>query len=203
MNQKSNKPNTMLFRPAWKIERELRLSTIPLDRRTHESNWYTSDTVFPTGDDLVALFWHSSVPGSGAPEIPYLEMVQAMGNKGYDVSKAEILLHEGLAMAESCRIAHGGKPSPDLRALTAELLHEIHYAPRDLSNPYWRYEHPQEWNEVREAMPAATVSETGRPPLPGDLEARIHAGWLGQLAGGAFGTAIEGYHSEQLHKVYG
>ena len=203
MNQKSNKPNTMLFRPAWKIERELRLSTIPLDRRTHESNWYTSDTVFPTGDDLVALFWHSSVPGSGAPEIPYLEMVQAMGNKGYNVSKAEILLHEGLAMAESCRIAHGGKPSPDLRALTAELLHEIHYAPRDLSHPYWRYEHPQEWNEVREAMPAATVSETGRPPLPGDLEARIHAGWLGQLAGGAFGTAIEGYHSEQLHKVYG
>ncbi|HOU62011.1 MAG TPA: ADP-ribosylglycohydrolase family protein, partial [Rectinema sp.] len=83
------------------------------------------------------------------------------------------------------------------------LLHEIHYAPRDLSHPYWRYEHPQEWNEIREAMPAATVSETGRPSLPSDLEARIHAGWLGQLAGGAFGTAIEGYHSEQLHKVYG
>ena len=31
----------------------------------------------------------------------------------------------------------------------------------------------------------------------------IYQGWLGQLAGGSFGTAIEGYTGDQIHKVYG
>jgi len=250
---------------AWQIDRELRISARPLDRRTHGSNWYTSETAFPAGDDLIALFWFSSVPGSGAPEIPYLEMVQAMGNKGYDVSAAERLLYEGLEEAQHCGILESGgifdwarfgtresgathatfeqpahrehpglhdsaqqaqKPvvSPELRALTAELLHAIHTAPRDPSHPYWTYEHPATWDDVRAEMPAtdapASAGEAptgaaptpaqnsaapGAPPsrAPDDLEARMYAGWLGQLAGGAFGTAIEGYHSTQLQKVYG
>src|SRR5208283_4487362 len=65
-------------RKAWEIDRELRLSAIPLDRRVNASKWYTSSTVFPTGDDLTALFWNVRVPGSGAPEIPYVEMVESM-----------------------------------------------------------------------------------------------------------------------------
>jgi ADP-ribosylglycohydrolase len=246
---------------AWQLDRELRLSALPLDRRTHQSNWYTSETAFPAGDDLIALFWFSSVPGSGAPEIPYLEMVQAMGNKGYDVRRAEQILYEGMGEARKCGIldracfgetdggvarlfgtpesgdvratpeqpAHPGlrendvprapKPavSPELRALTAELLHEIHRAPRDPSHPYWNYTHPAGWEAVRAEMPAAepsavqegaartSTSGTDSAPAhsPDNLEARIHAGWLGQLAGGAFGTAIEGYHTAQLQKVYG
>jgi len=92
---------------AWQIERELRLSAVPLDRRLYPNSWYTSETVYPTGDALIALFWHSTVPGSGAPEIPYLEMVQAMGNKGYDVSKAEALLAEGLELAKNNGIEQG------------------------------------------------------------------------------------------------
>lgn len=324
--------NGQTTKHAWQIDRELRLSAIPLDRRTHGSNWYTSETAFPYGDDLIAMFWFSSVPGSGAPEIPYLEMVQAVGNKGYDVSAAERLLREGLEEAKKCGIlgvdieglarlgandeSAGGdsslardsssvsdcraaqdnnyaaldngaaqhnsaelsssaartstppKPavSPKLRALTSELLHEIHYAPLDPAHPYWTYEHPATWEEVRAAMPAAadsaaiegaalagsisnapvdsptaspaisgvpeaaapgastasgsgTVAATSAPTnevaagtalsgtstafLSSNLEARIHAGWLGQLAGGAFGTAIEGYHTSQLEKIYG
>jgi ADP-ribosylglycohydrolase len=225
---------------AWQIDRAIRLSAEPLDRRTHDSKWYTSETTFPTGDDLIALFWFSSVPGSGAPEIPYLEMVQAMGNKGYDVRRAEQVLYKGMEEAQNCGIldwenlgtpesgdavqanfeqpAHSElvendaprtpkqtpKPaiSPELRALTAELLHEIHTAPRDPAHPYWNYLHPTDWEAVRAEMPAAEESQASAP-LPDDLEARIYAGWLGQLAGGAFGTAIEGYHSAQLQKVYG
>jgi len=234
---------------AWQIDRELRLAAVPLDRRTHQSNWYTSETAFPAGDDLIALFWFSSVPGSGAPEIPYLEMVQAMGNKGYDVSRAEQILYEGMEEARKCGIldrARFGTPerggaaqanfeqsalpgsrendatrapkpavSPELRALTAELLHEIYRAPRDPSHPYWNYTHPAEWETVRAEMPAsespasrdgaacASAPDTAPAHSPDNLEAQIHAGWLGQLAGGAFGTAIEGYHTAQLQKVYG
>ncbi len=197
---------------AWQLDRQLRLSAVPLDRRTHDSNWYTSETAFPTGDDLIALFWFSSVPGSGAPEIPYLEMVQAMGNKGYDVTKAEILLCRGMELADALDLRHTRKITPELRALTSELLHEIHNAPRDPEHSYWNYDHPLSWEAVCDAMPASrespalfsgTALSTARPALPADLGARIHAGWLGQLAGGAFGTAIEGYHGVQLENIYG
>src|SRR5512135_3496953 len=85
---------------AWQIDREIRLSAVPLDRRKFPSNWYTSATSFPGGDDLVALFWKATVPGSGAPEIPYVEMVESMANKGYDVTAAEALLPLGLELAE-------------------------------------------------------------------------------------------------------
>ncbi len=43
-------------------------------------------------------------------------------------------------------------------------------------------------------------------PYPGatqDLEEKIRSGWQGQLAGGAFGTPIEGYHTLRLQEVYG
>ena len=95
---------------AWQIDRALRLAAIPRDRRIHGSEWYTSATVFPTGDDLIQLFWYATVPGSGAPEIPYVEMVQSLWNQGYDVAKAEALLPEGIRLA-------GEKRMDDLRAL--------------------------------------------------------------------------------------
>ncbi len=183
-----------VYRHAWEIDRELRLSAVPVDRRIHESNWYDSETVFPTGDDLIALFWHANVPGSGAPEIPYVEMVQAMANRGYDLSAAEALLPVGMQRATEGTRA-------ELRALTAELLHAIHSAKPDSGHRYWHYHHPEAWSEVRGAMGAD--ADDGRRDPPADVEERIHAGWIGQLAGGAFGTAIEGYHTDQIAKVYG
>ena len=70
------------MKKAWQIDRELRLNAVPLDRRVHASQWYTSETDFPTGDDLIAMFWGAREPGSGGPEIPYVGMVQAMHNRG-------------------------------------------------------------------------------------------------------------------------
>ncbi len=185
------------IRRAWEIDRQLRLTAVPLDRRKHDSNWYDSDTEFPTGDELIALFWHANVPGSGAPEIPYVEMVQAMANRGYDMSAAEAMLPEGIELAEKGSNA-------DLRAFTAALLNAIHTAPRDASHSYWKFRHPDRWEDVLQAMPASR--EVSRHQDPGTIdrfEERIEAGWTGQFAGGAFGTAIEGYHSDQIATVYG
>jgi ADP-ribosylglycohydrolase len=184
------------FQPAWQIDRQIRLNAVPLDRRKESSNWYTSETVFPTGDDLIALFWNARVPGSGAPEIPYVEMVESMANKGYDMRRAEALLPEGLRLAEAGDRAN-------LRALTARLLHAIHTAPADPASPYWRFDHPATWPEVRAAMEPNLQSEGDAPRDLPDLDERILAGWLGQLAGGAFGTAIEGYHYSKIMEVYG
>ena len=188
-------PEVSTPRRAWQIDRELRLAAIPLDRRTHPSEWYTSETVFPTGDELIKLFWNATVPGSGAPEIPYVEMAQSLHNQGYDVTKAEALLPEGIELAAEGRM-------DDLRTLTAELLARLHGAPQIPDHPYWRYTYPgPTWRSVRASLRDADPDQDRRA-LEG-LETKTLDGWLGQLAGGAFGTAIEGYHTDRIDEVYG
>lgn len=182
-------------RHAWQIDRELRLAAVPRDRRIHGSEWCTSATVFPTGDDLIQLFWYATVPGSGAPEIPYVEMVQSLWNQGCDVRRAEALLPEGIRLAEAKRM-------DDLRALTAELLAALHEAPRIPGHAYWRCSYPGPgWAAVFASLGDVEPAQD-RSALVG-LEEKTLAGWLGQLAGGAFGTAIEGYHTDRIGEVYG
>ncbi|MFW5713994.1 MAG: ADP-ribosylglycohydrolase family protein, partial [Brevefilum sp.] len=86
---------------AWEMERQLRENAEPADRREVESEWYEADFTPPRGDALIDLFWGTQVPGSRAPEIAYIEMVQAKGNLGFDVREAEKLLPEGLALHEA------------------------------------------------------------------------------------------------------
>ncbi|MFZ5807658.1 MAG: ADP-ribosylglycohydrolase family protein [Chloroflexota bacterium] len=179
---------------AWQIERAIRLAAIPLDRRVHPSQWYSSETVFPSGDDLIRLFWESHVPGSRAPEISYVGMVQSLANRGYDVSEAEALLPRGIQLAAQ------GEPD-ELRALTAQLLAALHNSPPIHDHLYWQFTHPSTWQEIVNAM-----DHPHTHPYPGatqDLEEKILSGWQGQLAGGAFGTPIEGYHTRRLQEVYG
>ncbi|GIK72043.1 MAG: hypothetical protein BroJett021_10310 [Chloroflexota bacterium] len=188
-------PDPSILRRAWQIDRELRLTAIPRDRRIHGSEWYTSETVFPTGDDLILLFWNATVPGSGAPEIPYVEMVESLANQGYDVRKAEALLTDGIELAREKRM-------DDLRALTAELLARLHASPRIPNHPYWRYDYPGPgWNAMAASLRNADP-EQDRRALEKLEEKTLH-GWLCQLAGGAFGTAIEGYHTDRIAEVYG
>lgn len=180
-------------RKAWQIDRQLRLNAIPVDRRLHHSHWDEVIT-FPHGDALIALFWNASVPGSGAPEVPYVEMVQSMANRGYDVSSAEALLEEGMLLAEKGEAA-------GLRRLTARLLAELFNSKRIPGHIYWSYEHPAAWDDVVSSMLAPQIN-TGYAKIT-DLQERFYQGWIGQLAGGAFGTCIEGYHTSQIEKVYG
>src|SRR5208337_4410100 len=114
--------------------------------------------------------------------------------RGFDMTEAEKLLPAGIELA-------GRKDAAGLRALTAELLACIWSAPRDPSSPYWKYEHPETWSDVEAAMPARQNDRYERA-LHG-LEEKILAGCTGQLAGGSFGTAIEGYHADRINEVYG
>jgi ADP-ribosylglycohydrolase len=182
------------MKKAWQMERELRDAAVPVDRRIHDSNWYTSEFETPYGDDLMRLFWESKVPGSRAPEIPYLSMVQAQSNQGYDVSAAEALIPEGIENFRQGKTA-------ELRVITAQILAALNEAPIDQENPIHQYQHPQEWPKIVEAMGEI---ESGKLLQQADnLKERIYQGWLGQLAGGSFGTAIEGYTGAQIGGVYG
>ena len=179
---------------AWELEKALRDSAVPVDRRIHGSDWYTSDMEVPYGDVLIQKFWFSQVPGSRAPEIPFQEMAQAQYTKGYDTSASVPLIQAGIELARSGMV-------DDLRVVTAQLLDVINNAPVNPAHPIHKHEHPEKWEDVRAAM--GKVQEEPLAKNIPNLEDRIYQGWLGQLAGGSFGTAIEGYTGEQIHKVYG
>ena len=181
-------------RKAWQIEREIRLNAVPMDRRIHASDWFNPKILIEANDILLKTFWKTRVPGSGAPEFSYLEMVQAMANKGYDVSVAEELLQKGLVVNKK-----GDFNS--LRAITGELLNAVINSPTVLDSTYHKYKHPASWRDVRESMSAA--DDKNHIDQITNLGKRIYDGWMGQLAGASFGTAIEGYTGERIAQVYG
>jgi ADP-ribosylglycohydrolase len=184
-----------MSKQAWEIEKEMRDAAVPVDRRTTASDWYTSDMEIPYGDVLIKKFWFSQVPGSRAPEIPYLEWAQAQYTRGYDTSAAVPLILEGIELARQEKM-------DELRVLTSRILNLVQNAPINPKHPIHCCEHPSDWDGVRKAM-ALDVSEKLLKPLQEELDELIYQGWLGQLAGGSFGTAIEGYTGEQIAKVYG
>jgi ADP-ribosylglycohydrolase len=184
-----------MHKKAWEIERDLREDAVPIDRRKEASDWFEADFTPPTGDALIDLFWFTKVPGSRAPELAYVEMVQAKGNLGFDVTEAEKLIPEGLALHKAGKV-------DDLRALTAALMMALLDAPLDMTSDYHHFDHPQDWAAVRAAMDKTAV-EVPLALEEASTPERIYQGWIGQLAGGSFGTAIEGYTGDQIARVYG
>jgi len=184
-----------MTKPAWQLEREMREAAVPVDRRKEASHWIKSDMEFPHGDELLRWFWNVKVPGSSAPDVFFLSMVQDWANQGYDVSEAEALIPEGRALEAANDMA-------DLRVVSARIMKALREAPKIEGHPYFTYDHPSTWDDVKAAMPASR----GYKPLTEWKESyapRILHGWIGQLAGASFGTAIEGYLGSQIEKVYG
>lgn len=178
---------------AWQAERDIRRSAIPLDRRLHPSTWYNQTAADKGQDEVMFMLWQSSVPGSGAPECLYREAAQSMENQGFDEQVAVSLIPEGL------RLACSGD-APALRVLTAHYLDALFAASQDPLCSYLGFEHPASWDEVLSRLPAAHTLQEERPD---GVEEKTLAGWVGQLAGGAFGTAIEGYTGQRISEVYG
>lgn len=179
---------------AWQLEREMRQAAVPVDRRKTASQWDHA-IEFPHGDGLLRWYWNLQVPGSLAPDVFFQGMVQDWGNQGYDVSAAEALIPEGRMLEAADRIE-------ELRVLSARIMKALYEAPKIAGHPYHSFEYPSGWEEMKAAMPAAV----GYTPLSGwdeQYNQRILQGWLGQLAGASFGTAIEGYAGSQIYKVYG
>lgn len=183
------------MKKAWQIDREMRENAIPVDRRVQSSNWYEAGFEVPYGDALIDLFWESKVPGSSAPESSYVSMVQAMGNKGYDVSTAEQYLEEGLHL-------HAEGRKDELRVITAKVLNALQNAPLDRNESYHTYQHPESWEDVQKSMGAVSAVPERKEWKP-EYANQIYAGWVGQLAGGSFGTCIEGYTGKRIAEVYG
>lgn len=184
---------------AWELEYEMRRDAAPpapdtVSKAETDANWRESLNVFFDQKATLKMIWFGQVPGSLAPDRLIVGAVQSVWNRGCDVSRAEQLLPLGFEALERDDIM-------ELQAVTARIYEELRNAPAIPGHPYFRYEHPAAWEDIRASFPA---KRAGGFDIYGDGYAdRVHAAWLGKIIGGAFGTALEGYTSAQLKKAFG
>lgn len=179
---------------AWEMEKELMQNAIPKVLSEEEQTWDEVGNVEINADAALKLLWGSNVPGSGAPERVIVAGVQDMGNRGMDVTRAEELIPLGLD-------AHKKNDMIALNSITSRLYFELNNAPKDLSSEYWTYKEYGTWTEYENNV---TFTETIKYDVNSeDFKNKIYAAWVAQICGGALGTAIEGFTTENIRKVFG
>ena len=178
---------------AWEYEFKKLHEASPVDFLENPSDWSGIEMVLNARREHLKLFWASQVPGSRAPESLYTAMVQAWFNRGFDVSEAEKLIQPALDCLKAGDLA-------TLERLSGQLLKCLTRAAVDNSHPSRRFARPGTWAEIRAGFP---VDGYGSPSVIRDLESKILGGWNGQISGGSYGTAIEGYTGKTLRDVYG
>jgi ADP-ribosylglycohydrolase len=179
---------------AWEYTMNLTRNAVPQVLSGEEQTWVLINETEKAADALLRAQWSSNVPGSAAPESVIAGAVQSMENMGYDVSVAERILEEGFA-------ALSAEDLPRLNTLTARLYKVLDELPKDAAAPCWKYKIYNSFDEYKKmvSFPA---------PVPVDVRGddffdRTLAAWRGRLAGGALGTALEGYTTAQLGKKFG
>ena len=177
---------------AWEYEHKKLHTASPVDFEKDPSDWTGVDGILKSRQELVDLFWASKVPGSRAPESLYLAMIQAWHNRGFDVTEAEKLIEPALK-------EHKNRNFSLLEQLTGRILKRLTEAPVDPDHPTHRFKRPETWDEIRSSFRAGSES----PAAVEDLHEKTLRGWNGQIAGGSYGTALEGYTGKTLRKVYG
>ena len=180
---------------AWEKAQQIFREARPVVRSEEEQTWTDNVDVSQFYDDNLSLDWGSNVPGSGAPEKIMVAAVQALENRGYQVSEAGYrFLEQGLA-------AHQEQDFVKLHQLSALLRRELMNAKKDENSEYWKYKYYHSFEEYEKevSFPDAVAVDTSTE----DFKEKIRAGWLAQLVGGAMGTMVEGYTSENLQKAFG
>ena len=168
------------------LDRELRRRVVPVDRRIEPDRWGIEDFVNVTGAQMRRDAWGAEVPGSGAYDSMLLGAVASQSQLGFDVGAACPILAEGLAAKAD---------GDDARCveLADRLLDALAATPKIPRHAYHR----------QASISAVQRDVAERIPKIRDVDVRIHAGWVGQIAGGAFGTALEGCTGEALRATYG
>lgn len=179
---------------AWELERSIIENARPVILVEEEQTWNAIETLEINEDNRVKLMWSSNVPGSGAPEKLIVGAVQSMENMGYNIEKMEALIEKGLkAFEENDMIA--------LSRITSKILNGLNGLPKNEDSEYWSFKEYSDWNEYKRNV----CFENYKPfdVFSPDFKNKIHAGWIAQICAGALGTAIEGYTTDNLKKVFG
>lgn len=180
---------------AWEMAQKVYTNAKPVILKEEEQTWTENTNVSEFYDSNLNLDWGSHVPGSGAPEKIMIAAVQAMENRGYQISeKGYSLLEQGLK-------AHEEQDFVSLHKISASLRRELAEAERDDASPYWNYTyyHSFEEYERKVTFPDAREVDVAQE----EFREKTEAAWLAQIIGGAMGTMVEGYTSENLYKAFG
>lgn len=184
----------MTMKKAWEREYEMMKNAIPKILEEDEQGWLFSLKVEEMDDIFLKMKWKSNVPGSNAPERVIIAAIQDMENMGYDVSEAEALIDEGLGYLEANDMV-------SLNRITCRIWNIFNDAKKITNHPYWRYriyddfeKYLEDVNHVKPVMVDVNSQ---------DFLNKTYYGWLAQICAGALGTAVEGYTSENIEKVFG
>ncbi len=184
-----------MAKKAWEYEYEWMSEAIPPTvEEDQEEDWLKYEEAGNASDAQLFKDWYSEVPGSKSPSHLVPAAIACMAQRGYDVSAAEALIDAGLQ-------AEWEKDGGAIQRITAQIYHLLNTAPEIPGHPYFSYRVYRTFADVAkdaEFPAAADYDVTGA-----DFEARIRAGWMGQLIGGCLGTQIEGYFTKNIRKKFG
>lgn len=183
----------MSKKKAWEFELEVMDHSMPVVLSEEEQTWDEAFDIEAIENRNIRLRWESHVPGSGAEEHVIVAAMQAMHNMGYDVAQAEELIEDGLKAFREDNI-------PQMSRLYSRVLHLLSKAPKDPSHPYWSYKIYDSYEQYRQAVSFRKYDYDTSSP---ECLARTHLGWVAQICAGAVGTAIEGYKTDNIRKVFG
>ena len=179
---------------AWEEARKITDQAVPVRLAEEEQTWDAYNEVERQIDFMLKLYWNSNVPGSFAPESLALASIQAVENQGKIVEGGMDLYYAGQEAVKNDDMV-------SLNRISAILKNRVNEAKVNAEHGYWQTKLFGTW----EAFSAATVfPET----LVCDVESKrlwdqTYAGWMTQIIGAAYGTALEGYTTEQLEKKFG
>ncbi|QSX04948.1 ADP-ribosylglycohydrolase family protein [Sedimentibacter sp. zth1] len=179
---------------AWEIAYNIFSNAQPRILDEEDQTWKAIKKVSKFYDDNISLDWGSNVPGSGAPEKIMVASIQALENRGYDLTNSYELLDEGLK-------AHQANDFIKLHKISAEMRNNFLNAKRDENSDYWEYKIYDDFEQYKKsvsfskAVNVDTTTETFRD--------KTKAAWLSQIIGAAMGTMVEGYTSKNLYAAFG
>lgn len=145
----------------------------------------------PARETWIRSLWQLEVR-EGVFIHPTADVVQEMGNKGYDVTAIESLVSTGHQYYKDGRLQ-------DLLLLISNINRLLRQSP--LIHPE-RLAIPKTLEEIRDTWPKPTDA----PPPSLDPKVyfdKVHGAWLGKCIGGAFGLPVEGCTHERIVSTHG
>lgn len=180
---------------AWEYEKEWITKAIPPKiEQDCQQDWLKYLEAGKASDEKLFHDWLSFVPGSKAPCHLVVAAIQSMHNKGYDVREAEKYIQAGLQ-------AEKEKDGAKIQQITAKIYRILNKAKKDTTSSYWNYKIYKTWEDIEEEVVFPQAVEINI--FEEAFAKKIRHGWLGQLIGGALGTQLEGYTTENIKKRFG
>ena len=180
---------------AWEREKEILYGSVPVEFEDENAVVWEEAAAGPEklSDEMQTIHWRSRTPGSKARESIMTAAIQSCENKGCIVENTDELLEAGFAALEAGDMVA-------LHKAGIKVMDACRNATVDETSDYWDQTFYDTFEDYAKAVEFPPKCDAAMGP---DMEEKQYAGWLAQIIGGAYGTCIEGYTTENIKKAYG